>query len=171
MLLAANADIHAKEKVSRILSVYMCSKLCWCFWMMVCCCVCELFINIMFLFYSPFFFSFPFLFFYRTVRLPSIVLLGMVKRVWWRCCWLTMLTSMPKIMLVGYYVNMCPKLGWCFWMIFCCCVWELFINIIFFILFPPFFFLFLFFFFFYRMVRLPSIMLLGMVKRKWLKCC
>ena len=29
MLLAANADINVKDKVSRILCVYMCPKLCW----------------------------------------------------------------------------------------------------------------------------------------------
>ena len=30
MLLAANADIEAKNEVSRILCVYMCPNLCWC---------------------------------------------------------------------------------------------------------------------------------------------
>ena len=30
VLLAANADINAKDKVSRILCVYMCPNLCWC---------------------------------------------------------------------------------------------------------------------------------------------
>ena len=34
VMLAANADINAKDKVSRILCAYMCPKLCWCFWMM-----------------------------------------------------------------------------------------------------------------------------------------
>ena len=78
VLLDANADINSKDKVSRILCVYMCPKLCWCFWMMFCCCIWELFINIQcFLFYSPpFFFSFLFFFFFfRLVRLLSILLL------------------------------------------------------------------------------------------------
>ena len=30
VLLAANADVNAKNKVSRIICVYVCPKLCWC---------------------------------------------------------------------------------------------------------------------------------------------
>ena len=45
VLLEANADINAKDNVSRILCAYMCPKLCWYFWMMICCCVWELFIE------------------------------------------------------------------------------------------------------------------------------
>ena len=45
VLLAANADINAEDMVSRILSVYMCPKLCWCLF------VCFEFFDARFLFF------------------------------------------------------------------------------------------------------------------------
>ena len=107
MLLAANADINAKDNVSRILCVYMCLKLRRCFWMMFCCCLGAIYLTQCFLFYPPFFFFFSFSFFFRVVGLPSILFLSMVVRMSLWCCWQPMLTSMPKIMLVGYYVYIC----------------------------------------------------------------
>ena len=58
--------------------------------------------------FSPlfFFFFFSFLFF-RMIILPSIGLLRKDMRVWFRCYWQPMLTSKPKIGLVGYYVFIC----------------------------------------------------------------
>ena len=50
VLLAANADIEAKNDVSRILCVYMCPKLCWCLF------VCFEYLIKDFLFFIFFFF-------------------------------------------------------------------------------------------------------------------
>ena len=57
------------------------------------------FLSFSFSFFLFFFFSFLF---FSLVILPSIMPLGLVKRMWWRCCWQPMLTSMPKRRLVGY---------------------------------------------------------------------
>ena len=72
VLLAANADVNAKDNVSRILCVYVPQV------MLVFVCVWELFIHMFFFLFSPFFF----LFFFRKVRLPSFLLHGLVKKVW-----------------------------------------------------------------------------------------
>ena len=74
---------------------------------MFCCCVWELFINLMFFFQFPLFFSFSFIF--RVVTLPSIVLLSEDMRMWLRCCWKPVLTLKPEIMLVGYMCKYVPQ--------------------------------------------------------------
>ena len=61
VLLEANADIHAKNDVSRILCVSKCPKLCWCFCVMFCCCVGSYLLTDVFYSIPP---SFFFLFFF-----------------------------------------------------------------------------------------------------------
>ena len=56
VLLAANADIEAKTKVSRILCVYMCPNLCWC--LFVCLFVLSFLIKDFFIFYIFLFYLF-----------------------------------------------------------------------------------------------------------------